>query len=231
MYRAVSLCEWKTLTSGCDCKRLCKHKKIFNFMLYIISKTLRILNCSLLLLYLHDNYYKQLVKYSIKVLTCLLHFCLSKTVRFTGKYIGKSYCHTWIIFLKCWAWKLYMSSIFGQVCIIMSSFINIINSHYIRVALYLKCSNIHVGFEVLTAMAVESTVIWDEMLCSPLEVNWCFGGDLCLPPVFMLVSCSAYSLTLKMEAICSSKMAVDCQQTTWRYITDDNSLLVIFMLV
>jgi hypothetical protein len=31
----------------------------------------------------------------------------------------------------------------------------------------------------------------------------------CLPPSFMLVSCLAYSLTLKMEVICSSQMSAD----------------------
>jgi hypothetical protein len=34
-----------------------------------------------------------------------------------------------------------------------------------------------------------------------------------LPPAFRLVSCSAY-LTLKMEALCSSEVLVDFQQTT-----------------
>jgi hypothetical protein len=39
----------------------------------------------------------------------------------------------------------------------------------------------------------------------------------CLPPAFMLVSCLAYSLTLKMEVICSSKMSVYFQWTTLCY--------------
>jgi hypothetical protein len=33
-----------------------------------------------------------------------------------------------------------------------------------------------------------------------------------------LVSCSAYSLTMKVEAICSSETSVDFQRTTRRYI-------------
>jgi hypothetical protein len=40
----------------------------------------------------------------------------------------------------------------------------------------------------------------------------------------MLVSCSAYSATLKMEAICCSEMLVDIQWTTWHYIVE-NSIL------
>jgi hypothetical protein len=43
-------------------------------------------------------------------------------------------------------------------------------------------------------------------------------------PAFMLVSCSAYSSTLKMEAICSSEMSVAFQQATWHYILEDRTL-------
>jgi hypothetical protein len=32
------------------------------------------------------------------------------------------------------------------------------------------------GFEVLTAVVMKSTVIWDIMPCSPLKVNRRFGG-------------------------------------------------------
>jgi hypothetical protein len=45
-----------------------------------------------------------------------------------------------------------------------------------------------------------------------------------LPPAFRLVSCSAYSSTLKMKATCSSEMSVDFQRTTWRYIPKDKNL-------
>jgi hypothetical protein len=44
----------------------------------------------------------------------------------------------------------------------------------------------------------------------------------------MLVSCLAYSSTLKMEATCSSEMSVDFQQTVWRYIPDDRTLHILF---
>jgi hypothetical protein len=73
------------------------------------------------------------------------------------------------------------------------------------------------------------------MPCSPLKVNQRFGGTyrlhiqgkrskLCLPPAFMLVSCSVYSPTLKMEATCSSETSVDFQRTTWCYIPEDSTL-------
>jgi hypothetical protein len=40
---------------------------------------------------------------------------------------------------------------------------------------------------------------------------------------FMLVSCLAYSSTLKMKAIFSSKMSIDFQWTTWRSIPNDRT--------
>jgi hypothetical protein len=46
---------------------------------------------------------------------------------------------------------------------------------------------------------------------------------LCLPPPFMLVSCSTYS-NLKMEAIHSSVGLVDFQQTTQHYNPEDSTL-------
>jgi hypothetical protein len=46
----------------------------------------------------------------------------------------------------------------------------------------------------------------------------------CLPFAFTLVSCSAYSLALKMEATCSSETSVDFQQTTQHYIPEDSTL-------
>jgi hypothetical protein len=63
-----------------------------------------------------------------------------------------------------------------------------------------------VGFEVLTAVAMQSTIYWDITPCSPLSVNRRFGGTYCLhlhgrknkfsrnscrrlPPTFTLLSC------------------------------------------
>jgi hypothetical protein len=99
----------------------------------------------------------------------------------------------------------------------------------------------YVGFEVLTAVVMKNTIFWDITPCSPLSVNR-FGGiyrlhlpcrrirrarlqsesswkaELC----FTLVSCSAYSSTLKIEAICSSE-TVDTQRTTRCYIPEDST--------
>jgi hypothetical protein len=47
---------------------------------------------------------------------------------------------------------------------------------------------------------------------------------LCLPYAFMLVSCSAYSTTMKMEAACSTETSLNFQQTTRRYIPEDRIL-------
>jgi hypothetical protein len=46
----------------------------------------------------------------------------------------------------------------------------------------------------------------------------------CLQLAFTLVSYSAYSWTLKMEAIYSSETSVDFQRTIRRYITEDSTL-------
>jgi hypothetical protein len=92
-----------------------------------------------------------------------------------------------------------------------------------------------VGFEVLTAVVMKSSIFWDIMPCSPLEISRRFGGIYrlhlqgriinrarnqresrwhSLPPAFTLVSCSAYS----------SEMPVDFQQTTRRFIPEDVTL-------
>jgi hypothetical protein len=83
---------------------------------------------------------------------------------------------------------------------------------------YYWCS--HIESEVLTVVTVKSSVFWDITLCSPVKVNWHFG-DALLAAWFTLVSCLAYSLTLKIEAICSSKMSVDFPWTTQHYIPED----------
>jgi hypothetical protein len=67
----------------------------------------------------------------------------------------------------------------------------------------------NVGFEVLTAVVMKSTIFWDMTLCSPLKINRRFGRTYrlhlqgrrhklnCLPPGFTLVSCSAYVFDLE----------------------------------
>jgi hypothetical protein len=69
---------------------------------------------------------------------------------------------------------------------------------------------------------MKSSIFWDITPCSPLKVNRRFGGtELCLPPTFTLVSCSVYSSTLMMEAMCSSETSVDIQRTTRNYVPVD----------
>jgi hypothetical protein len=48
----------------------------------------------------------------------------------------------------------------------------------------------------------------------------------CLPPAFTLVSCSAYSSTMKTEAICPFESSVDIRQTTRHYIPEDSTLQI-----
>jgi hypothetical protein len=81
-----------------------------------------------------------------------------------------------------------------------------------------------------------TTFFWDITPCSPLKVNRCFGGThslyhhsrrisrASLLLAFMLVSCLAYSLTLKVETIRSSETSIDFQRTERRYIPDDSTL-------
>jgi hypothetical protein len=45
-----------------------------------------------------------------------------------------------------------------------------------------------------------------------------------------MVSSLAYSLTLKLETACSSKMSVDFQRTTQHYIPEDITLQVLIVL-
>jgi hypothetical protein len=85
---------------------------------------------------------------------------------------------------------------------------------------------------------VKSTIFWDITSCSPLKVNWRFGGTYRLHFQSRKISqaktrmkaggnqsCfSAYSLTLKMEAICYSETSVDSRQTARRFMPEDGTL-------
>jgi hypothetical protein len=82
----------------------------------------------------------------------------------------------------------------------------------------------NVGFEVLTLVVIKSSVFCDITPYSPLKVNRSFwekcrlhlqqvASRTLLATCFTLVSCLAYSSTLKMEAICSSETPVDFQRT------------------
>jgi hypothetical protein len=88
-------------------------------------------------------------------------------------------------------------------------------------------------------------IFWDTATCSPMKVNRRFGGTCRLFSVekkakqetkhesgsnensgdtFMLVTCLANSLTVKMYAIYSSETSVYYQRTTRRCIPEDRTL-------
>jgi hypothetical protein len=52
-----------------------------------------------------------------------------------------------------------------------------------------------------------------------------------LATCFTMVSCLAYSLTLKMEAICSFVMSVDFQRTTRRHVSEDRTLQLLVKFI
>jgi hypothetical protein len=74
---------------------------------------------------------------------------------------------------------------------------------------------------------MKSSGFWDVMPRSLLEISRSFGGaclvhlqetgmkQVLLATCFTIVSCLAYSLTVKMETACSSETSVDVQWTTW----------------
>jgi hypothetical protein len=90
---------------------------------------------------------------------------------------------------------------------------------------------------------MKSSVFLDITTCSLLKSNWRFRGTCrlplhvrrmsgarkqskgssALPPPLTLVSCSAHSLTLKMEATCYSETSVNFWQTTQHYIPEDRT--------
>jgi hypothetical protein len=61
----------------------------------------------------------------------------------------------------------------------------------------------YVGLEVLTAVVLKSTIFWDVMSCSPLRVNWRFGGTYHLHLQGRKISWA------RNQAICSSETSVD----------------------
>jgi hypothetical protein len=112
-----------------------------------------------------------------------------------------------------------------------------------------------VGFEVLTAVGMKSTIFWDVTPCSPLRVNRRFGGTCRLrlqgrinnfskkPAskqvastllVYHMLACwflaENIPSTLKMEAICSSETSVDTRRTTRRYIPEVDTLQLITVI-
>jgi hypothetical protein len=66
------------------------------------------------------------------------------------------------------------------------------------------------------------------LVCNTIEANQHFRGGCCPclkdQACFILVSCLAYSLILKMGVSCISKMSVDFQQIIWYYFPEDRTL-------
>lgn len=88
-----------------------------------------------------------------------------------------------------------------------------------------------VGFKVLTVVTTRSTIIWDVILYSSLQVHWCFRGINCIHPSwvllaisFLLVTCLVYSSALKLEALCSSQTSVNFCWTIWWHFPEDTIL-------
>jgi hypothetical protein len=70
---------------------------------------------------------------------------------------------------------------------------------------------------------MKSSIFWDIMPGKSTESQPVFQRNISPPPAFMLVSWSAYSSTLKMEATCSPKMSGDFQWTIWHYIPEERT--------
>jgi hypothetical protein len=82
-------------------------------------------------------------------------------------------------------------------------------------------------------VVMKNFIFWDITPCSRLKVKptfqrnqgeSCWQGEFSFPPSFTLVSCWAYSSTLKMEATCSSETSVGFQRTTRHYFPEDSTL-------
>jgi hypothetical protein len=92
----------------------------------------------------------------------------------------------------------------------------------------------YAGLEVLVVVTVKSTIFWDVAPYHLLEVYPCFRGIYCLhlqgqrvrqAACFLLITCLAYSLALKMEAVHPFRMLVNFHQTTLRHIPEDRTLV------
>jgi hypothetical protein len=103
----------------------------------------------------------------------------------------------------------------------------------------------YIRFEVLTAVVMNSSILWDVIPCNPLKVNERFGStrhlhlqsgrlsqartrlkQVATRACFMLVSYMIYSSTLKMEATCPSETPVDFYEATQHYNPEVYSIFV-----
>jgi hypothetical protein len=92
----------------------------------------------------------------------------------------------------------------------------------------LNCS----GFNVLTVVSVKSNSFWVVTPCNLVEDYRHLGGMHCLhykqsllAACFFLVTSLAYSLTLKIEVVCSFKTLMNFYQTTQSHILEDSTVI------
>jgi hypothetical protein len=120
---------------------------------------------------------------------------------------GHSSMSEWVMSFKMliWTWC------FEQRLLILQPFISFaLMSNFLLAA----------EFDILRTVIMNSTVLWDVMLCSSVEVHKYFGGIYCLFTCILLVTCLAYSFTPKTEAVHFPGMSVK----TTRCDIPDNTL-------
>jgi hypothetical protein len=80
---------------------------------------------------------------------------------------------------------------------------------------------------------MDSSIFCDMKQCSPLKVSRGFEG-ICRLHItsycFMLLSCLAYSSSLKFEVTCSSEISIEFQQNIWVHIPEERTLQALNLL-
>jgi hypothetical protein len=123
-------------------------------------------------------------------------------------------------------WNIVKDSYVCRQCVFYFIQLHIISTKMYKYYCETVCfggSLCHVGFEVLTAVIRKSSIFWYIVPCSLLKISWRFGGTYRLESsachlLSTLIYYSAYSLTPKMKAICSSEKSVNFKWTSRRYI-------------
>jgi hypothetical protein len=85
-----------------------------------------------------------------------------------------------------------------------------------------------VGFQILTAVVMKSSIFCDIMTCGPLKVNWRFAGTcnrhLERRRISQARNQRGVGSKQSSARTCSSETTVDFQRTTRRYIPEDRTL-------